>query len=353
MRFRQLGILTLLASTGCAASPFAGVSNSPSVFSLEPTRIGRECGHTSGAGVPLELQLVAVPQTTRVHLGRGHVCALGADGMRCWGDNQWGQSGGEAFGSCVPARIATQASEMALGGDATCVLSEGIVRCWGRTVPGSNGAVRREATTIAVGSDFVCAANSSEMWCWGVLRRFQEPMPGVGLASTRSLAGPNCPDSAGCTWLIAGDTSVCFGGRYAVTCVGMDGVESVRGWWDAAGEYHQGARSEFRTFGGIRSSCMMGDRFCHLDEDDVVRCASNEPYGFEWAVEHAADIACLDDTLCVALASEFVCRRYSPHGVVRDEERRPGSWLDLEAHEGAMCAIDVARNLYCGGWAAP
>jgi alpha-tubulin suppressor-like RCC1 family protein len=122
-----------------------------------------------------------------VAAGSRHTCALLAGGgIKCWGDNTWGQLGdGTNTQRSVPVAVqglAGPAIALAAGETATCALiTGGAVQCWGSgalgalgdggttdrsspvTVQGLGGA----ATAIAVGSSEGCALIGGGVKCWG------------------------------------------------------------------------------------------------------------------------------------------------------------------------------------------
>lgn len=116
-----------------------------------------------------------------------HTCLLDADhGVRCWGKNQEGQLGNEAFISradpVYPIKMNSNVSLISSGGQETCVVREdGKVFCWGENNYGQIGdstridriipseiSVPETPVRIAVGGSHVCAlARSGGIYCWG------------------------------------------------------------------------------------------------------------------------------------------------------------------------------------------
>src|SRR5207247_7555006 len=120
-------------------------------------------------------------------LGGYHSCSLITDGtVRCWGRNDWGQSGqpdtNRSF--IVPTTVAgvTNAVAIFAGFYNTCaILLDGTTRCWGRNEFGEvgdgsvspsslpvqvSGVIRPSA--IAVGGFHACARMAdTPVRCWG------------------------------------------------------------------------------------------------------------------------------------------------------------------------------------------
>jgi alpha-tubulin suppressor-like RCC1 family protein/predicted thioesterase len=116
-----------------------------------------------------------------------HSCALLTNGgVKCWGNNSWGQLGDGSYVGrttpVVPTGMSAGVAAIAAGADHTCVLmASGAVRCWGRNDTGQvgdgtplnrNAAVDVDglssgATGIAGGLLHTCGIVSGAAKCWG------------------------------------------------------------------------------------------------------------------------------------------------------------------------------------------
>ena len=91
-----------------------------------------------------------------VAAGGQHTCALTTEGgVKCWGENSYGQLGdGRACGEvcATPVNVVGLTSDVvaiAPGGDFTCALTTaGSVKCWGSNIVGELGATTAETCPI-------------------------------------------------------------------------------------------------------------------------------------------------------------------------------------------------------------
>jgi alpha-tubulin suppressor-like RCC1 family protein len=129
-----------------------------------------------------------------IHIGANHSCAVMNDGtMRCWGANSYGQIGdGGKTDQPVAVQVMNGASPLsgvaaaAAGGGHTCAMAGAGVKCWGENSYGQlgNGGKGQStvpvdvlntdlspfsgATAISLGSNHSCALmTSSGLKCWG------------------------------------------------------------------------------------------------------------------------------------------------------------------------------------------
>ena len=113
-----------------------------------------------------------------VAAGDGYTCALtAAGGVRCWGSNQFGQLGdGSTIDRAVPADVLGLTSGMRLiasGRLQTCAATQGGgVKCWGlgygTLIPLDVPGLASGVTAIAAGVGHACAVTASRgVKCWG------------------------------------------------------------------------------------------------------------------------------------------------------------------------------------------
>ena len=154
-----------------------------------------------------ELDPRAVEPPVRVHplgevlqlaAGAKHTCGRTADGVYCWGSNQYGQSG-RALSDANPGPLLVPNTELveeiACGVRHCCFRRAGKVACWGELidaqgapyvstqpvpVEGLEGVLQ-----IAAGAGHSCALQADGVMCWGLNDDGQ-----LGDSSTLSSASP-------------------------------------------------------------------------------------------------------------------------------------------------------------------
>lgn len=136
---------------------------------------------------------VCTLELTTVRIGARHACGLDAGGrLYCWGDDESGQLGlgNGSDGVIAPSPVGDPSvawSVLAAGGDHTCAIKNGEVYCWGQNNGGeSRGNAGGIQTTpfkvaispltpvppsgfsqLAAGGEHSCAIGDGQLWCWG------------------------------------------------------------------------------------------------------------------------------------------------------------------------------------------
>lgn len=176
----------------------------------------------------------------RVYTADRHACALLRDGtVRCWGNNESGQTGGSTHYRPNAHELVTAVEvpgvkdvvSLALGTDTTCAtLRSRDVTCWGRALPfrgNAYGNVKnqrpqmvpqlREMEQIAAAETTMCGIKDGEVQCWGDVyglvsgdaRSGAQPVT-VGVRRAKSV---KITRSHGCAVLLDGAVS-CWGSNH-------------------------------------------------------------------------------------------------------------------------------------------
>jgi alpha-tubulin suppressor-like RCC1 family protein len=173
---------------------------------------------------------------TQIVAGAYHNCALlSSGGVKCWGDNPFGQLGdGTTITSTTPKTISTLTAgvtQLAAGDMHTCaLLSTGGVKCWGdnyfgqigdgtgenRTTPTALSTLTSGVTQIAIGGSFTCALLSTggiKCWGWNVSGQ-------LGDGTTTDSSTPTSLST-----LTAGVTQIGLGGAHSCAILSSGGVK--------------------------------------------------------------------------------------------------------------------------------
>ncbi len=185
-------------------------------------------------------------------VGSDHACAItSGEGLKCWGNNAYGQLGDNSFISrATPVDVSSLSSgvrSVSTSRDSTCVVTTaGAVKCWGRNQRGQLGdgtTTHRSApvavsglgsgvVAVAAGDLHTCAITSQgSLKCWG---SNSQGALGNGSNTSSSVPVDVSGMSSGVVAVGAGNSHVC-----ALTDVG-----TVKCWgWNFYGQLGDGTNS--------------------------------------------------------------------------------------------------------------
>ena len=230
---------------------------------------------------------------TDMGAGEYHTCAVTTDGVKCWGDNEFGQVGdGTAADRVSPVDVAGLTANLRVidaGGSHTCAVTvNGAAQCWGANHHGQlgNGAtddpfdvvgvvgLESGVEAIAAGYRHTCALVDGGVTCWG-----QNDYGQLGDGSTTERTTP-----VAVAGLTAGVRAIAVG--YYHSCALTD-AGSVKCWgrndWGALGDDSNTDRSTpvsvVGLSAGVAELAAGFNHTCARMNSGEVRCWGSNRYG--------------------------------------------------------------------------
>ena len=340
-----ISVLTLLLSGGVPASFASSVHSSSSLLVNPPIDTpGRKT-----ASQPLDhsvyLPLVAaappVAWAVKISAGEFHTCTLtGSGGVRCWGDNEYGQLGdGTTIERHLPVDVvglSNKVTAIVEGGYHTCALTEnGAVKCWGWNLFGQlgDGTVQNRIKPVDVlelssgvfaitaGDNYTCALTASGVKCWGANWNGRL---GDGTADDRYTPVDVVGLSSGIIAITAGNNHTCaLTANGGIKCWGKN-------YWGQLGDGTTDDRYTPVDVVGLSNgmaavaaggSYASGDHTCALTESGEVKCWGNNYWGQlgdgttdnRYTPVHVVGIS--SEVNAIAIGSNHTCALTSSGGV--------------------------------------
>lgn len=279
--WRAVWLGASMIACGCGRSPLN-----------EPINANEGAPGTAGVGGTFfPCSTPQVVAATAIAVGVSHVCALmETGGVRCWGDNQYGQlgDGSTTNRSTMPAHdVLGDVQAIAAGGYHTCALMKsGGIRCWGQNDRGQLGDGTTTNRLVPPATDLLAdvqaiAMNTYEtcvvmknggVLCWGDNEYGQL---GDGTMDGRQTPPANAVFSKG--------QSVAMNGQYV--CV-LTTTGGVRCWGrNDEGQLGDGTTIDRSTpptrdvLGGVRAVAAGSYYTCALTTAGGVRCWGEGAFG--------------------------------------------------------------------------
>lgn len=284
--------LSLNETTGAVAGTPTAMTSSPASFKVLATYKGQD----GQAVYTIEVGGVVFRVRQIVASGAGllgHTCAVTLDdgGVKCWGNNTYGQLGtGNLASSTKPVSVyglASGVASVSLGNAHTCaVTSAGVVMCWGRNLFGQVGSSDTSAifdrpvslfsgvASVSAGDSHTCAVVSGAAKCWGNNADGQ-----LGDGTTNNSAMPVSVVGLG-----SGVASMSAG--YASTCAVTTGGAAKCWGYNGAGQLGDGSTSNSATpvnvFGlesGVAAFSLGNSHACAVTTGGAAKCWGANNYG--------------------------------------------------------------------------
>jgi hypothetical protein len=273
-------IVAGLLLVGCTAAPTPSPSTIPTPSGLPPTIAPTPSSPPTASPAPIALA------TGQLAAGYAHSCVVTGGPVKCWGANNDGQLGNGTINETpVPGVVdvvglAGGIRAIAAGAFHTCALtSAGGVKCWGdnlygqlgdgmgadRSTPADVVGLSSGVTAISLGWSHSCALTSAGgVKCWG-----NNPFGGLG-DGTRSDRGVPV-DVVGLT---SGINAIAAGGGHTCALTSGGGVVC---WGDGQSDdpavFHTSVPVDVPNMAsGIAAISAGQDRTCALTKDGGVRC---------------------------------------------------------------------------------
>lgn len=213
-----------------------------------------------------QLHVPALDNPRQVSTGRYHSCALDNAGVKCWGSNQFGETS-------VPSLLNPRV--ISAGWEHTCAIDDTGVRCWGnsesgRTLVPTGLTNPRE---ISAGGYHTCAIDDDGVKCWGAGDERQLQVPGT-LINPRHLS--------------AGWQHTCVGDDTGVKCWGSNlGGQAPQSWT---------LQNAFSIGTGYYHSCALADTGVHcVGENDWGQLNVPTTLSFASQISSGIDFNCALD----------------------------------------------------------
>jgi len=279
----------------------------------------------------------------QVAAGGSHNCALlTGGGVRCWGENNFGQLGDGTETDSLTTPVTVQG----LGSDpitsihtslySSCVLASEQVKCWGDMtgkVPGPLAGLDNGVRALSLGSLHYCATNASATTCWG-----NNDMGQLGAEPFDEEGPPGVLVDT-----IGADIAQIDAGYNRSTCAISRGL--IHCW----GSNVQGELGASKDLGRLRAATLvpsMADKSVSklsfgpdFTKGGLVTCAATDADTFCWGSNYGGYLGLASTAENASTVLPFEVKR---------DGTDLGPATKLASYNGATCAI-VGSELVCWG----
>ena len=366
-----------------------------------------EVGLGTGSDAVIAPTTVGDPSVawSTVATGGDHTCAIRDGDVYCWGQNDSGESRGNAGGiQTTPFKVATSPmtplpasgfTQVAAGGEHSCAIGEGQLWCWGskEAIGQDHSFMERvgtldDWTEVSTGKDHTCGISTSMgILCWGRNDRTQ-----LGQTDGQDRAMPTAPSNG----LPAGRVPlhVLAGAGYTCALLGMTPTDTMGELW-CWGENGNKEITDNNGMNPIATATMMGTAadWTRVTGGERRLCAMRGGHGYCWgqtytgglgdgvfneqiAVTSATDLGVVDDVElgmsthsddgddlgCLSTNGQIKCWGENAHGGVGAgipadlsprgvEVHAPNAhaWTHVVAGHNHSCAVTDDNQMFCWG----